>query len=138
MIAVDTNLLVRILTNDDPIQARRAVKILQSDDVFIPKTVILETQWVLNYAYAIHKADIISGFQKLLGLPNVYAEDCETVIQAISWYEQGLDFADALHLASSRESDKFATFDAAFAKRASKISSLEVVSKAQIRFKGKA
>ena len=127
MIAVDTNLLVRILTNDDPIQARRAVKILQSDDVFIPKTVILETQWVLNYAYAIHKADIISGFQKLLGLPNVYAEDCETVIQAISWYQQGLDFADALHLASSRESDKFATFDAAFAKKACKISSLAII-----------
>ena len=34
MIAVDTNILVRILTNDDPIQARRAVKILKSDDIF--------------------------------------------------------------------------------------------------------
>ena len=127
MIAIDTNLLVRILTNDDPIQARRAVKILQSDDIFIPKTVILETQWVLQFAYAINKADIISGFQKLLGLPNVYPENSETVIQAISWYEQGLDFADALHLASSRESDKFATFDAAFAKKARKVSLLEII-----------
>ncbi len=127
MIAIDTNLLVRILTNDDPIQARRAVKILQSDDIFIPKTVILETQWVLRYAYAINKADIISGFQKLLGLPNVYPENSETVTQAISWYEQGLDFADALHLASSLGSDKFATFDGAFAKNANKVSSLNII-----------
>ena len=44
MTAVDTNLLVRILTNDDPIQARRAAKILQSDNIYIPKTVILEMQ----------------------------------------------------------------------------------------------
>jgi predicted nucleic-acid-binding protein len=44
MIAVDTNLLVRILTNDDPNQARRAVKILKSDDIFISKTVLLETE----------------------------------------------------------------------------------------------
>ena len=127
MIAIDTNILVRILTNDDPIQARRAVKILQSDDVFIPKTVILETQWVLHHAYAINKADIISGFQKLLGLSNIYPENAETVAQAISWYEQGLDFADALHLASSRGSDKFATFDAAFTKKARKISSLNII-----------
>ena len=34
MIGVDTNLLVRILTNDDPIQ----LKLIKSDDIFIPKT----------------------------------------------------------------------------------------------------
>lgn len=127
MIAIDTNLLVRILTNDDPLQARRAAKILRSDDVFIPKTVILETQWVLKYAYAIRKEDIISGFYKLLGLSNVYPEDSETVAQAISWYEQGLEFADALHLASSSESDNFATFDAAFARKARKVCSLPII-----------
>jgi predicted nucleic-acid-binding protein len=127
MIAVDTNLLVRILTNDDPIQARRAAKVLQSDDIFIPKTVILETQWVLHYAYEIDKADIISGLQKLLGLSNIYPENAETVAQAISWYQKGLDFTDALHLASSRGSDKFATFDIAFAKKARRVSSLHII-----------
>ena len=127
MIAVDTNLLVRILTNDDPIQARRAAKVLQSDDIFIPKTVILETQWVLQYAYEIDKTDIITGFQKLLGLSNIYPENAETVAEAISWYGQGLNFADALHLASSRDSEKFATFDIAFAKMARKVSSLHII-----------
>jgi predicted nucleic-acid-binding protein len=60
MIAVDTNILVRILTNDDPIQARRAVKILKSDDIFISKSVLLETERVLRQAYEIKKSNIIA------------------------------------------------------------------------------
>ena len=107
MIAVDTNLLVRVLTGDDPAQARRAVKILESDQILIPKTVILETEWVLRYAYEIETSRIIEGLKKLLGLPNISVEDPDTVTQAISWFEDGLDFADALHLASSKRADKF-------------------------------
>ncbi len=79
MIAVDTNLLVRILTNDDPAQARRAIKILKSDDVFIPKTVLLETEWVLRHAYGIGRSNIIDGFKKLIGLSNVSVEDPENI-----------------------------------------------------------
>jgi predicted nucleic-acid-binding protein len=127
MISVDTNLLVRILTNDDPIQARRAVKILKSDDIFIPKTVLLETEWVLRHAYEIKRANIIIGFQKLLGLPNVSVEDPDSIYQAISWYENKLDFADALHLASSRRCVSFATFDSSFIKKAQQISSMEMI-----------
>ena len=127
MIAVDTNLLVRVLTGDDPAQARRAVKILESDQILIPKTVILETEWVLRYAYEIETSRIIEGLKKLLGLPNVSVEDPDTVTQAISWFEDGLDFADALHLASSRRADKFVTFDGAFAKRARNVTALKVV-----------
>ena len=127
MIAVDTNLLVRILTNDDPVQARRALKILNNDDIFIPKTVLLETEWVLRHAYEIERSNIIIGFQKLIGLPNVNVEDPDTIYQAITWYENKLDFADALHLASSRRCVSFATFDGAFIKRAQQFSSMEMV-----------
>ncbi len=127
MIAVDTNLLVRVLTNDDPIQARRALKILKSDDIFIPKTVLLETEWVLRHAYEIERSDVIIGFQKLLGLPNVNAEDSDSIYQAISWYENKLDFADALHLASSRRCVSFATFDSSFIKKAQQVSSMDTI-----------
>lgn len=127
MIAVDTNLLVRVLTGDDPAQARRAVKILESDQILIPKTVILETEWVLCYAYEIETSRIIEGLKKLLGLPNVSVEDPDTVTQAISWFEDGLDFADALHLASSKRANKFVTFDRAFAKKARNVTALKVV-----------
>ena len=127
MIAVDTNLLVRILTNDDPNQARRAVKILESDDIFIPKTVLLETEWVLRHAYEIKRSKIIIGFQKLIGLPNVRVEDPDSIYQAISWYENKLDFADALHLASSRRCVRFATFDSSLIKKAQQFCSMEIV-----------
>ena len=84
MIAVETNLLVRILTNDDPILARRVLKLFKSDDLFIPKTVFLETEWVLRHAYKIKRSNVIIGFQKLLGLPNVNVEDPDSIYQAIS------------------------------------------------------
>jgi predicted nucleic-acid-binding protein len=127
MIAVDTNLLVRVLTNDDPVQARRAVKLLKSDDIFIPKTVFLETEWVLRHAYEIGRSSIVIGFQKLLGLPNVSIEDPDSIYQAMSWYENKLDFADALHLASSRRCSSFATFDGSFIKKAQQFSSLDMI-----------
>jgi len=127
MIAVDTNLLVRILTNDDPIQARRAVKILNNDDIFIPKTVLLETEWVLRHAYEIERSNILIGFQKLIGLPNVIVEDPDSIYQAISWYEDNFDFADALHLASSRRCASFATFDSSFIKKAQQFSSMDMI-----------
>ena len=127
MIAVDTNLLVRILTNDDPIQARRAVKILKSDDIYIPKTVLLETEWVLRHAYEVGRSAIAVGFQKLLGLPNVSVEDPDSIYQAISWYENKFDFADALHLASSRRCESFATFDSSLIKKAQQFSSMEMI-----------
>ena len=75
MIAVDTNLLVRLLTKDDPNQAKRVAKIMTSDDIFIPKTAMLETEWVLHHAYGIGKGAIMKGFQKTMGLPNVNVED---------------------------------------------------------------
>jgi predicted nucleic-acid-binding protein len=127
MIAVDTNLLVRVLTNDDPIQARRAVKLLKRDDIFIPKTVFLETEWVLRHAYGIEISRIIISFQKLLGLSNLNFEDPDGIYQAVSWYENKFDFADALHLASSRRCTSFATFDSSFIKKAQHFSSMDMI-----------
>lgn len=127
MIGIDTNLLVRILTNDDSVQAHRAANLLEIDDIFLPKTVLLETEWVLRYAYGIEKTSIIVGFKKLLGLPNLKIEDPESVNQALLWYENNLDFADALHLASSKRCDRFATFDGTFIKKARHFSSVKVI-----------
>ena len=49
MIAVDTNILVRYLTNDDAEQAQLAIDLLNgSEHIWLPKTVLLETEWVLR------------------------------------------------------------------------------------------
>jgi len=99
---------------------------MESDDILIPKTVLLETEWVLRHGYVIAREVIAQSFQKLLGIPNVKAEDVQAVTQALRWYLEGLDFVDALHLASSAKADRFATFDKDFVKKASKLESVDV------------
>lgn len=118
MIAVDTNVLVRYLVEDDPAQTDRAEAVLRSGAVLVPKTVLLETAWVLRTGYRFDRAAIADGITKLLGLPGVRAEDRATAGQALAWYAEGLDLADALHLASSGRAEAFATFDRALRRRA--------------------
>lgn len=117
MTSVDTNLLVRFLTRDDEVQFEKAYRVFQEEDIFIPDTVILETEWVLRYAYEFPREDILNGFRKLLGLANVHCAQPEVLRSALLCFEKGLDFADALHLANSRHCAVLKTFDASFVKK---------------------
>lgn len=120
MIAVDTNVLVRFITNDDAAQAKRARLLIEAGPVFVAKTVLLELEWVLRGAYGLDRPTILKAVRGLLGLPALTAEDELNVARAVEWYEAGLDFADALHLASSGQQRAFATFDQSMRKRASR------------------
>jgi predicted nucleic-acid-binding protein len=114
----DTNLWVRYLTNDDPLQARRALALLeQSDAVFLPKTVLLELEWVLRAAYKIEAPVIHRSLLQILGLPMVTAESAGQVAAALDFYAQGFDFADALHLAASEGAAALYTFDERFIRK---------------------
>lgn len=110
MISIDTNILVRLLTGDDKEQAARAKRLFLDEHIYITKTVILETEWVLRYAYAFSAGAIAASFIKLLGQQNVTIEDALHIAQATNLLQKGLDFADALHLACS-QNHPFATFD---------------------------
>ena len=121
MIAIDTNVLVRIITNDQPEQVKKAVDLLAMSDVFVSKTVLLETEWVLHYLYNKKSEEILEALRTFLGLPNISFEHPQQITQALSWYADGLDFADALHLASSEKAETFMSFDKKFCKRASKL-----------------
>ena len=127
MIAVDTNVLVRLLTEDDPGQAKRAARLFGENEIFIPKTVMLETEWVLRHAYGIDKKGILKAFQRLMGLSNVKMEDLQTMSVAVSWYGKEFDFADALNLASSRDAEGFATFDKPLLRKAGQVSSVKLI-----------
>jgi predicted nucleic-acid-binding protein len=118
VIAVDTNVLVRYLVEDDVAQADRVEAVLRRGAVLVPNTVLLETAWVLGTGYRFNRAAIADGITKLFGLDGVQPEDRATIRQALAWYAQGLDFADALHLASSGRADTFVTFDRALQRRA--------------------
>lgn len=113
MIALDTNVVVRLLADDDPQQSHRAAVLLEGNSVFVPLTVLLETEWVLRSVYSLPRDAVLLGLRNFLGLQNVTAEAIGRVVRALSWYEQGVDFADAMHLASAVEAgvEAFATFD---------------------------
>lgn len=127
MIAVDTNIVVRLLTGDDRQQSAKARALFEAHDIHLPDTVILESEWVLRYAYEYRPEAIGGAFTKLLGLPNVHVDDPTVIAQAIQWHEQGLDFADALHLAQCQKSDQFYSFDNAFIRKAKGLGSCTVL-----------
>lgn len=118
MIAADTNVIVRLLTRDDERQYKKALTLFSSQIVFIPDTVIQETEWVLRYAYEFSVEEIGRALSGLFGLKNVRISHPTCISQAIDWHRQGLDFSDALHLAQSQECEKFITFDKSFTARA--------------------
>jgi predicted nucleic-acid-binding protein len=127
MIAIDTNLVVRLLTNDDRRQAQRAAAVFASDDIFLPKTVLLETEWVLRYSYELDRAAILRGLLGVLGMPNVFAENSTGIAAALEAYKAGMDFADAMHVCSSGAASRFATFDTKLAKRAKNLTTVEIL-----------
>ncbi|HIK19200.1 MAG TPA: type II toxin-antitoxin system VapC family toxin [Leptolyngbyaceae cyanobacterium M33_DOE_097] len=126
MVAVDTNVVVRLLTQDDELQYQKSREIFENQDVFIPDTVILETEWVLRFAYGFKPTEICLALRKLFGLPNVHLSHANLIAQALQWHENGLDFADAFHLAQSQQHTCFYTFDEKLIKKANGLASCEV------------
>jgi predicted nucleic-acid-binding protein len=121
VVAVDTNVLVRLITKDHAEQVARASRLFQKERIWLAKTVLLETDWVLRSLYGFPARDVGDAIGKLAGLPNVDLEDLSAVAQALSWLVAGVDFADGIHLASRGEANSFATFDEKFAKRTAKL-----------------
>ena len=123
MFAVDTNVVVRLLAQDEPAQSKRSAQLFRTQEIFIPETVILETAWVLSDAYHFNRHQIVAGLTKLFGLPNVHLRDSIAVDLALEWYAGGLDIADALHLAESTNCQQMLTFDQRFVNRARRLNS---------------
>lgn len=120
MIALDTNVLARLLLQDDAEQFERARALLASSQEFTaPVTVLLELVWLLE-SNDCTPAEIQRGMNLLLGLPNFNAPQAPAVHLALAAFVQGMDFADALHLALSQGDEALVTFDKAFARKASK------------------
>lgn len=117
MIAFDTNLLVRTVVADNPEQVAVARRLIAQDTVFLSRTVLLETEWVLRTRYKKNRAELHEFFSALLETYNTVIEASEAVGHALDWYAQGADFADALHLAAC-DSAVMHTFDRGFCKTA--------------------
>lgn len=129
MLALDTNVLARYYVHEGGSaattaqeEAARAV-IEGGAQLFIAKTVLLELEWVLRGAYGHPPAAVCQVLDHLLSLPQIEIEDRAAVEIALGNLRRGIDFADALHHASSRACSGFLTFDAkGFAGQARRLS----------------
>jgi predicted nucleic-acid-binding protein len=120
--AVDTNVLARYYLHDDAAQARIAQKILSAGDVFVPKTVVLELEWVLRAVAGQPGARVIDCIAHLIALPGVTVEDHDQIEAALRHCRRGIDFADALHHAASHACTEMLTFDdRGYIRRAAKL-----------------
>jgi len=118
VIAIDTNILVRLLTRDNEAQFRASKALFAAHEILVPDSVLLEAEWVLRCAYELAPDEVCSALRKVLGLPNVQLDNAARVARAIDWHEGGLDFADAFHLAASEGQQALKTFDRQFIRRA--------------------
>lgn len=108
MTGLDTNVLVRYLTEDDPVQSKRAADLISSattrgERCFISAIVLCELAWVLRGAYRVTQADLILTIDRILGTTQFVIGDKDVVRRALDGYRSGrADFADyvigALHL----------------------------------------
>jgi predicted nucleic-acid-binding protein len=119
VIAFDTNLLVRFLVDDDPDQADVAETLMHNNTVFVSKTVLLESEWVLRSVYGHDRETLGIFFEDLLVAENLVFEAADQVNRAVQWYRLGADLADALHLAGCGDAVMH-TFDRHFCKTARK------------------
>ena len=130
MIALDTNVLVRYLTRDDPAQAAVADKVIAGLAAeapgFICREVIVELVWVLERRYRVPRAEIASALEALLAAAEIAVEAAGDVGAALFRYrDDGLGFADLMIAAAARRAgaSKLVTFD----RRAARIEGVELI-----------
>ncbi|SMF69096.1 type II toxin-antitoxin system VapC family toxin [Allosphingosinicella indica] len=117
MKAIDTNILIRAITGDDPRQAERANEIIASG-VFVSSGVWIESEWVLSFSYHWPRDRIADALAIFMELATVHAVDLQGLRWALDRYREGADWADMIHLVDAADVATFVTFDRALARRA--------------------
>ena len=130
MIALDTNVLVRFLTQDEPGQARAATDLIldltQDNPGFIAREVLVELVWVLERAYNFSRSDISGVLEGLLSASELVIEEADAIGSILQLYEvKGFGFSDLMIRQAARRSGShhLATFD----KKAALLDDVELV-----------
>jgi predicted nucleic-acid-binding protein len=129
--ALDTNVIVRYIVEDDPKQTRVAQRYIErhaeaGDALFLATSVILETEWVLRSVYEFTKDEVIGVFVRLLEAREMTFQDEASLERAVHRYREfDIDFADCLHLATAETFDQLPL--ASFKNKARNIDGFEAV-----------
>lgn len=112
---LDTNVLVRHLTGDPPVQARRATAYLKrAKELLLPDLIVAEVVYVLESFYEVKRQRVAELARAIIGFPAVVVVDEPLLLRALEVYElERLDFADAYLVASAEASGvgTIASFD---------------------------
>lgn len=131
MIGLDTNLLVRYLTQDDPVQSKKATEIMErrlseKNPGFVSIVAMVETVWVLERAYRFSPREIVAAVERLLQAEVLVVENEQEVFIAMIALKEGLgSFADAVigALGSRSGCARTLTFD----RRAARLPAFELI-----------
>ncbi len=126
MIALDTNVLVRYLAQDDRGQARRATRLIEGsltadEPGWVPVVALAELVWVMESCYDATRADVAQLLERLLRVKQLRFQHVDAAWQALRLFRAGkADFADCLIQRLSMEAgcSSIVTFDQAAARGA--------------------
>lgn len=108
--ALDTNVVLRLLVADDPVQGPIAEREFNRP-VLLTLTVILETACVLRSRYRFSRMQVAALLGALIDRSTVTVEAPDRLAWALGRYAQSGDLADLIHLVAARSATSFATFD---------------------------
>ena len=125
MIALDTNVLVRYMMQDDPKQSPRATRLIEAlsgeDPGFVPLVATVELVWVLSGSYGLGRAQVSEALDGLLRSKELRLDRADVVMQALRRFSTGgADFADCLieRIAAGAGCTDTMSFDAGAARSA--------------------
>ncbi|BFU77536.1 hypothetical protein ALC152_07510 [Arcobacter sp. 15-2] len=111
MIRLDTNYIVRYLTNDNEEMAQIAEDIILNENVYISNEVLAEVVYVLVGVYEVPKKDVSDMLTQLISFENIQVENKNIVNKTLEIFQiKNLDFVDCL-LCSYSQNDVIKTFD---------------------------
>jgi len=97
MNAIDTNILIRYLTQDDVKQGEAAKELIENDEpVFLTHIVFIEAVWVLSTSYNLDRHTIAKVLHEVSNSGFFILEKTQIISKALQDYQNGFDFADML------------------------------------------
>jgi predicted nucleic-acid-binding protein len=124
--AIDTNIVVRFVMNDDAERANRVRNLVSSNTLFLPITVVLEVEWVLRSVFGLDRTWIVAAVRKFIAIENVHVQHEAEVSRALDYAAGGMDLADAFHIALSVGCADFVSFDRPLSRKASILGTMPV------------
>jgi predicted nucleic-acid-binding protein len=120
VIALDTNILLRLLLDDDEKQANIARSLVADSPCFVSDTVLLEVSWVLLKSLRMPRSAVYEALLALISSETLNFDNRNSLETTLHRFQQGMDLPDAMHLmrAEAVSATSLATFDQAFIKAA--------------------